>query len=43
MLLALDGEMSRAELMAVLNLKDEKHFRTYYQQKAALARRRCWR
>lgn len=27
MLLALDGEMSRAELMAVLNLKDEKHFR----------------
>lgn len=36
MLLALDGEMSRAELMAVLSLKDEKHFRTHYQQ-AALA------
>lgn len=31
MLLALDGEMSRAELMAVLNLKDEKHFRTHYK------------
>lgn len=31
MLLALNGEMSRAELMAVLNLKDEKHFRTHYK------------
>ena len=30
------GEMSRAELMAVLNLKDKKHFRTHYRQ-AALA------
>ena len=27
MLLALVDEMSRAELMAVLNLKDKKHFR----------------
>ena len=35
-LLALDGEMSRAELMTVLSLKDEKHFRTHYRQ-AALA------
>jgi len=32
----LNGEMSRAELMIALGLKDEKHFRTHYQQ-AALA------
>ena len=36
MLLALNGEMSRAELMAVLNLKDVKHFCTHDRQ-AALA------
>ena len=29
---ALTGEMSRAELMAALGLKDEKHFRERYQQ-----------
>ena len=32
---ALDGEMSRSELMTALGLKDEKHFRTQYQQAAA--------
>ena len=36
MLQLLNGEMSRAELMIALGLKDEKHFRTHYQQ-AALA------
>ena len=36
MLAVVVGEMSRTELMAVLGLKDEKHFRTHYQQ-AALA------
>jgi ATP-dependent DNA helicase RecG len=36
MLQLLNGEMSRAELMNALGLKDEKHFRTRYQQ-AALA------
>lgn len=36
LLTRLVGEMSRAELMAVLNLKDKKHFRTHYRQ-AALA------
>ena len=36
MLQLLDGEMSRAELMIALGLKDEKHFRIHYQQ-AALA------
>ena len=32
---ALDGERSRSELMTALGLKDEKHFRTQYQQAAA--------
>ena len=36
MLQLLNGEMSRVELMIALGLKDEKHFRTHYQQ-AALA------
>ena len=36
MLQLVNGEMSRAELMIALGLKDEKHFRTHYQQ-AALA------
>ncbi len=31
----LNGEMSRSELMTALGLKDEKHFRTQYQQAAA--------
>jgi len=34
LLLALLGDMSRAELMAALALKDEKHFRERYQQVA---------
>ena len=29
---ALNGEMSRSELMTALGLKDKKHFRTQYQQ-----------
>ena len=32
LLRVLKGEMNRMELMAALNLKDEKHFRKYYQQ-----------
>lgn len=36
MLKLVNGEMSRAELMRALGLRDEKHFRTHYQQ-AALA------
>jgi ATP-dependent DNA helicase RecG len=28
----LKGEMSRVELMSTLGLKDEKNFRTHYQQ-----------
>ena len=36
MLHTVNGEMSRVELMDALGLKDEKHFRTHYQQ-AALA------
>jgi ATP-dependent DNA helicase RecG len=36
MLHTVNGEMSRAELMNVLGLKDEKNFRTHHQQ-AALA------
>lgn len=36
MLHTVNGELSRAELMIALGMKDEKHFRTYYQQ-AALA------
>jgi hypothetical protein len=31
---ALDGAMSRAALMAALGLRDEKHFRTQYQEAA---------
>lgn len=34
MLGVLHGEMSRAQLMALLGLKDEKHFRIRYQQAA---------
>lgn len=30
----LQGEMGRSELMVMLGLKDEKHFREYYQQAA---------
>lgn len=37
LLALLQGEMGRAELMAVLGLKDEKHFREHYQQ-AAIAK-----
>jgi ATP-dependent DNA helicase RecG len=32
MLAILKGEMSREQIMALLGLKDEKHFRTRYQQ-----------
>jgi ATP-dependent DNA helicase RecG len=32
MLSAMTGEMSRAEIMAELGLRDEKHFRENYQQ-----------
>jgi len=28
----MQGKMSREDLMAALGLKDEKHFREYYQQ-----------
>ncbi|MGI6639090.1 MAG: Fic family protein [Desulfobulbus sp.] len=34
MLRIMEGDMSRAQLMAALGLKDEKHFREYYQQAA---------
>jgi predicted HTH transcriptional regulator len=34
MLKLVNGEMSRAELMSALGLKDEKHFRIHYQQTA---------
>jgi ATP-dependent DNA helicase RecG len=34
LLTVLQGEMGRAELMAALGLKDEKHFREHYQQTA---------
>ncbi len=34
MLQLVNGEMRRAELMAALGLRDEKHFRTHYQQVA---------
>jgi ATP-dependent DNA helicase RecG len=34
MLRRVNGEMSRVELMSALGLKDEKHFRTHYQQVA---------
>ena len=32
MLLVINGEMSRGEIMTKLRLKDEKHFREHYQQ-----------
>ncbi|MCD4698870.1 MAG: hypothetical protein K8S16_21775 [Bacteroidales bacterium] len=32
MLRIIEGEMMRSEIMAKLGLKDEKHFREYYQQ-----------
>lgn len=32
MLVAIQGEMWRGEIMAKLGLKDEKHFREHYQQ-----------
>lgn len=32
MLAVMQGDMSRAEIMAALGLKDEKHFREHYQQ-----------
>jgi hypothetical protein len=32
MLKLLKGEMSRVELMSALGLRDEKNFRTHYQQ-----------
>ena len=34
LLSVLKGEMGRAELMTALGLKDEKHFREYYQHRA---------
>jgi len=34
LLLALEGEMSRADLMSSLDLRDEKHFREHYLQVA---------
>ena len=34
MLRIMEGDMSRAQLMAALGLKDEKHFRESYQQAA---------
>ena len=33
----LAGEMGRAEIMALLGLKDEKHFREHYQQAAIIS------
>ncbi len=37
MLSVLVGEMGRAEIMAALGLKDEKHFREHYQQAAIIS------
>ncbi|XZE19176.1 Fic family protein [Pirellulaceae bacterium SH449] len=37
MLFALEGEMNRSEIMEAMGLKDEKHFRRYYQQTAIAA------
>ena len=37
MLSVLAGEMGRAEIMALLGLKDEKHFREHYQQAAIIS------
>ena len=37
LLMVLKGEMNRAQLMAALGLRDEKHFRQHYQQAAVAA------
>lgn len=37
LLLVMDGEMSRREIMRQLGLNDEKHFREQYQQRAVKA------
>jgi ATP-dependent DNA helicase RecG len=37
MLRLFSGEMTRQEIMAVLALRDEKHFREHYQQAAIIA------
>ena len=34
MLVVMEGDMARNEIMAALGLKDEKHFREHYQQPA---------
>jgi ATP-dependent DNA helicase RecG len=34
MLAAIDGEMTRAEIMVALGLRNTKHFRIHYQQAA---------
>lgn len=34
----IEGEMSRQEMMSLLGLVDEKHFREHYQQKAIALR-----
>ena len=38
MLNILKGEMSRAEIMVAMKLKDEKHFRQNYQQAGIIAK-----
>lgn len=37
LLLVMDGEMSRREIMRQLGLNDEKHFREHYQKRAVKA------
>ena len=37
MLAALEGEMTRSEIMGVLGLRNTKHFRMHYQQAAVAA------
>ncbi|WP_448871767.1 Fic family protein [Desulfobulbus propionicus] len=37
LLRVMEGEMSRREIMDLLGLKDEKHFREHYQQRAIKA------
>ena len=37
MLAAIDGEMTRAEIMVALGLRNTKHFRTHYQQAAVFS------
>ena len=32
MIIAIEGDMSRGEIMKILGLRDEKHFREHYQQ-----------